>query len=175
MSISRNGPIARFPPVAALMRISNGACCLKNASMAVRSSTSHFASVTPAGGVPALLGSRLTAKTLAPSAASCLVVARPMPDVPPKTIAFLPSTFIAVFSVKKMFEWGKDYVCLLVYLKFLRSDAVMPRRARLSLPGIPWDIILRGNNRGLRTPPVVAFEFDRWDLRDFRNRKPSEG
>jgi putative transposase len=25
----------------------------------------------------------------------------------------------------------------------------MPRRARLSLPGIPWHIIQRGNNRGV--------------------------
>jgi putative transposase len=25
----------------------------------------------------------------------------------------------------------------------------MPRRARLSLPGIPWHVIQRGNNRGV--------------------------
>ena len=27
---------------------------------------------------------------------------------------------------------------------------IMPRRARLSLPGIPWHIIQRGNNRATR-------------------------
>ena len=40
------------------------------------------------------LGSRLTATTLAPISTSLMLVAKPIPEVPPMTMAFLPVIFI---------------------------------------------------------------------------------
>jgi hypothetical protein len=51
-----------------------------------------------------LEGSRLIATTVAPASASCLEVAKPIPDVPPKTMAFLPFTFNFLSARSQMFD-----------------------------------------------------------------------
>ena len=35
----------------------------------------------------------------------------------------------------------------------------MPRRARLSIPGVPWHIIQRGNNRAVCFYAEQAYQF----------------
>ena len=94
MSISRKGPKARLPPVAAVTKISMGDNSLKTVSTALRSKTSQARKLTPEGTVPALSGLRLTAVTSAPFLAKSKAAANPMPDVPPKTTAFLPDKSI---------------------------------------------------------------------------------
>lgn len=49
---------------------------------------------TPSFVICALAGLREIATTSHPSSRSMIAVARPMPDVPPNTRAFLPLTFI---------------------------------------------------------------------------------
>lgn len=42
-----------------------------------------------------------------------------------------------------------DYLSDCVAIPFPAEEAAMPRRARLSLPGIPWHLIQRGHNRAV--------------------------
>ncbi len=46
----------------------------------------------------------------------------------------------------------------------------MPRRARLSLPGIPWHIIQRGNNRAVCFHAEADYQFYLHYLNEFANK-----
>ena len=124
MSIERNGPIARAPPVAAATMMSTGACASQVAETEAGSRTSHVARVIlcAAATSSALLGDRLMATTSAPAALSMTEVARPMPDVPPKTSAFLPCNWTC--------DWALAlHVELAARAPIKATDAALVRRS----------------------------------------------
>ena len=79
------------------------------------SSASHCPTVTFAGSGASLFffalsaaaaGFLETATTFAPRSANCLTTAKPIPEVPPKTMAFLPKSLVAMLLEKLILFFG---------------------------------------------------------------------
>ena len=95
ISIFKKGPIALSPPVAVLIKTSYLPIFLNNAFTSFSTKTSAFSLIIFLLTSLILFGFLLTAKILlAPSFNNNLIVANPIPDVPPNTTIFFPFIFI---------------------------------------------------------------------------------
>src|SRR5215471_15294336 len=94
--------MARGPPVAAFTKMSNGALAANRARSASRSCTSQTCNSTPARTLCwARYGRRLAATTDTPSLANWLVAAKPIPELPPRTMARFPCSIIDLFLCRE--------------------------------------------------------------------------
>src|SRR4029453_1410758 len=115
--------MARGPPVAAFTKMSNGALAANRALSASRSCTSQTWSSPPARTLPwARCGLRLAATTDTPSLANWLVAAKPIPEVPPRTMARFPCSVIGPFLFR-------EFLAALPFVRLAHGDVRLTQPA----------------------------------------------